>query len=161
MMNNTAWMTMAMIGLAASAAAGVDTGAVNNDKLPTVNVVSVRRVFHNGEHNAFTDLCRFRGQLWLTFRSCPDGHMVHPTASVIVLRSADGTKWEEAHRFRVERRDTRDPHFLVFQDKLFVYSGTWYSGTTTLAPADYDLNKHLGYAAWSEDGVTWHSPIML
>ncbi len=37
----------------------------------------------------------------------------------------------------------------------------WYSGPTALAPEDYDLNKHLGYAAWSEDGATWHSPIML
>lgn len=91
---------------------------------PAVQVVSVRRVFNNGEHNAFTDLCRFRQQLWLTFRSCPAGHMVHPTAAVIVLRSADGVKWEEAHRFRVEQRDTRDPHFLIFQDKQVVYTGT-------------------------------------
>ncbi|MBI2948049.1 MAG: arylsulfatase [Verrucomicrobia bacterium] len=128
---------------------------------PTVTVSSVRRVFHNGEHNAFTDLCQFRGQLYLTFRSCPDGHMVHPTASIIVLRSADGAKWDEVHRFRVEQRDTRDPHFLVFGDKLFVYTGTWYSGKTTLPRDEYDMNKHLGFAAWSEDGTAWHSPIML
>ena len=51
---------------------------------PAVTVSDIRRVFHNGEHNAFTDLCRFRDQLYLTFRSCPDGHMVHPTASVII-----------------------------------------------------------------------------
>jgi hypothetical protein len=142
-------------GLAAGA------GALDEAKLPAVKVVSVRRVFHNGEHNAFTDLCRFRGQLWLTFRSCPDGHMVHPTSSVIILRSADGAKWEEAHRFRVEKRDTRDPHFLVFQDKLFVFTGTWYSGTSTLARAEYDLNKQLGYAACSADGIHWQSPILL
>ena len=161
MTNNPASLTTALLCLAAGAAAAGDTRLVDNDQPPSVKVVSVRRVFHNGEHNAFTDLCRFRGQLWLTFRSCPDGHMVHPTSSVIILRSADGVNWEQAHRFSVERRDTRDPHFLVFQDKLFVYTGTWYSGTTTLARADYDLNKHLGYAAWSEDGVMWHSPILL
>src|SRR5512137_1366675 len=144
-----------------SLTADADNGAADRNKPPAAKVVSVRRVFHNGEHNAFTDLCRFRGQLWLTFRSCPDGHMVHPTASVIILHSADGVSWAEAHRFRVENRDTRDPHFLVFQDKLFVYTGTWYSGPTTPAPATYDLNQHLGYAACSEDGVTWRSPIML
>jgi hypothetical protein len=87
--------------------------------------------------------------------------MVHPTSCIIVLRSPDGTTWDEVHRFRVEQRDTRDPHFLIFRDKLFVYTGTWYSGTTTLARDDYDLNKHLGYAAWSEDGAAWHSPILL
>lgn len=129
---------------------------------PRVAVVSIRRVFHNGEHNAFTDLCRFRGGLYLTFRSCPDGHMVHPTASVIVMRSKDeGATWEQVHRFSVKDRDTRDPHFLVFRGRLFVYTGTWWSGPTTLPREDYDMNKHLGFAAWSDDGATWNSPVML
>jgi hypothetical protein len=128
---------------------------------PQVVVKSLRRVFHNGEHNAFTDMVRFRGQLYLTFRSCPDGHMVHPTASTIVLRSKDGKDWEQVHRFRVELRDTRDPHFLVFRDRLFVYTGTWYSGKTTIPIPEYDMNKHLGYAAYSDDGENWQSPVML
>lgn len=130
-------------------------------ELPDVTVTNVRRVFHNGEHNAFTDLVRFQGRFYLTFRSCPDGHMVHPTASIIILASDDAKKWKQVHRFRVPRRDTRDPHFLVFKDRLFVYTGTWYSGETTLPPADWDMNQHLGYAAWSTDGVTWNSPVML
>ena len=129
--------------------------------LPKVKVESIRRAFHNGEHNAFTDLVRFQGKLYLTFRSCPDGHMVHPTASAIIMTSDDGKQWEQVHRFSVPERDTRDPHFLVFNDKLFVYTGTWWSGKTTIPVKDYDLNKHLGFAAWSEDGKTWHSPIML
>lgn len=131
-------------------------------KPPQVTVSKIRRVFHNGEHNAFTDLCRYRGQLYLTFRSCPDGHMVNPTASVLILRSKDeGETWEEVHRFSVKDRDTRDPHFLIFHDRLFVYSGTWYSGSTTLPRDQYDMNKHLGYAAWSDDGKSWTSPVML
>ncbi len=128
---------------------------------PQVRVTNVRRVFHNGQHDAFTDLVRFRDQFYLTFRSCPDGHMVHPTASIIVLRSPDAKQWEQVHRFQVPWRDTRDPHFLVFQDRLFVYTGTWYSGATTIPVRDYDLNLHLGYAAWSDDGVQWQSPVML
>lgn len=129
--------------------------------LPTVKVSSIRRVFHNGEHNAFTDLCRYKGTYYLTFRSCPDGHMVNPTASVIVLSSPDTKTWKQVHRFSVPRRDTRDPHFLIFKDRLFLYTGTWYSGDTTLKREDYELNKHLGYAAWSDDGAAWNSPIML
>ncbi len=133
-----------------------------NDSLPEVGVSSIRRVFHNGEHNAFTDLCRFQGQLYLTFRSCPGGHMVHPTASIIILRSRDeGASWELVHRFSVKDRDTRDPHFLVFLNRLFVYTGTWYSGPSPLKPEDYDLNQHLGFGAWSDDGEMWKSPVML
>jgi hypothetical protein len=128
---------------------------------PVVSVTNVRRVFHNGQHNAFTDLVRFGERYYLTFRSCPDGHMVHPTSSIIVLASSDLERWEQVHQFHVSRRDTRDPHFLVFQERLFVYTGTWYSGESTLPIEDYDLNQHLGYAAWSDDGRNWRSPVML
>ncbi len=131
------------------------------DSLPKVKTVSVRRVFHNGEHNAFTDLTRYGGNFYLTFRSCPDGHPVHPTASVIVLRSPDGQDWTQVHRFSVPKRDTRDPHFLTFQGKLFVYTGTWYCGDSSPRPEDYDMNRHLGYALWSEDGESWSEPAML
>lgn len=129
--------------------------------LSTVKVVSVQRVFDNGEHNAFTDLCRFQGRLFLTFRSCPDGHMVHPTASILVLASKDGTDWKQVHRFHVPKRDTRDPHFLIFKDKLFVITGTWYCGDRSPKASEYDLNKHLGYAVWTRDGGKWHGPQML
>jgi hypothetical protein len=68
--------------------------------LPQVTVGHVRRVFHNGEHNAFTDLVRFGGKFYLTFRSCPDGHMVHPTASIVILSSADGLIWRTRALFQ-------------------------------------------------------------
>lgn len=128
---------------------------------PDLRVTNIRRVYHNGEHNAFTDLIRWNGHYWLTFRSCPDGHMVHPTSSIRILTSRDLKQWEEVHRFSVTKRDTRDPHFLAFAGKLFIYTGTWYSGDTTLPRDQYDLNKHLGYAVWTEDGKTWSEPQQL
>lgn len=130
---------------------------------PTAEVTlsNVRRVFHNGEHNAFTDLIRFGDRYYLTFRSCPDGHMVHPTSSIIILASDDLVTWQQVHRFGVKHRDTRDPHFLIFKKQLFVYTGTWYSGETTLPRKDYDLNKHLGYAVFSADGTSWSEPNLL
>jgi hypothetical protein len=126
---------------------------------PTVQITHVRQAFDNGEHNAFTDLVRFRDRFYLTFRSCPDGHGVHPSASIIILESDDARTWRQVHRFHVSKRDTRDPHFLVFKDKLFVYTGTWYCGES--APEVYEMNRHLGYAATSDDGRTWSDPIML
>ncbi|MBE2283748.1 MAG: exo-alpha-sialidase [Prosthecobacter sp.] len=129
---------------------------------PPVSVSNIRRVFHNGEQNAFTDLVRFKGALYLCFRSCPDGHMVFNTASVIVLRSADeGVSWQPVHRFSVKDRDTRDPHFLVFKERLFVYTGTWWTGPGLLDRKDYDMNKQLGYAVSSADGTQWSEPTLL
>jgi hypothetical protein len=127
--------------------------------LPRVRVGPVRRVFHNGEHNAFTDMVRYQGRFYLTFRSCPDGHMVFPTSSIIVMTSEDGREWRQAHRFGVPQRDVRDPHFLVFQDKLFVYTGAWFCGGSEAERRE--MNRHLGYAAWTSDGRAWQGPRML
>jgi len=132
---------------------------ISDPKVPEVSVTNIRRAFHNGRHNAFTDLVQFRNQFYLTFRSCPDGHGVHPTSSIIVLRSNDARTWEPVHRFRVPKRDVRDPHFLVFKGKLFVYTGTWYCGDSS--PKTYEYNKHLGFASWTNDGRTWSKPKML
>ena len=129
---------------------------------PSVKVDNVRKVFDDGEHNAFTDLVIFRDALYLAFRTCPDGHGVSPNASVVILKSSDGITWERVHTFRVAKRDTRDPHFLVFKDRLFVYSGTWYSGDAPAkSGADLELNLHLGYAVWSDDGDAWSEPQLL
>lgn len=140
---------------------GVCAGPPQAARRPSVKVTNVRQVFDNGEHNAFTDLVRFRDDYYLAFRSCPDGHMVHPSASVIVLTSKDLKSWRQVHRFQVKTRDTRDPHFLVFKNRLFLYTGTWYSGETSPPIGDYDLNLHLGYAVHSDDGSAWSDPVML
>jgi len=155
----TRFFLLLLFSLAVGLSQPLPGTAVAGEQPPKVRVVSIRKVFDNGEHNAFTDLCRYRGKIYLAFRSCPDGHGVNPTSSIFVLSSDDANKWEEVHRFSVAKRDVRDPHFLVFQGKLFVYTGAWYCGDS--APKSYEINEHLGYAAWTDDGQSWHSPIML
>ncbi len=124
-----------------------------------VRVDAVRTAYSDGNHNAFTDLCKFKGSYYLTFRNCPDGHMLFTTSRVLVLKSADTVSWEEVCAFNVPARDVRDPHFLIFKDKLFVLAGTW-----LVDPDDshhVDMNEQEGYAVWSEDGETWRGPQML
>jgi hypothetical protein len=129
-----------------------------------VTVESVRKVFNDGNHNAFTDLCRFRDRYYLTFRSCPDGHHVFTSSRVVILSSGDGERWEQAHAFSVSDRDVRDPHFLVFGETLFVYTGAWLCDPAE-APSAWtekqDVNDHLGYCAWSGDGRVWQGPRFL
>jgi hypothetical protein len=126
---------------------------------PAIIVESVRTVANDGSHNAFTDLCRFRGRLYLAFRSCPEGHMIFPSSRIVVMESADGGTWTEVHRFGVPDRDVRDPHFLVLRDRLHVYTGTWLA-----APGEaekQELNDHRGYASWTADGRRWEGPRFL
>lgn len=131
------------------------------DDLPEVRLKSLRRIFHNGEHNAFTDMCRFKGRYYIAFRSCPEGHSVYPSSSIIIISSKDGKEWEQVHQFNVLMRDVRDPHFLIFQDKLFVYTGTWHCKHRYANSEDRDINLHLGYGVWSTDGGKWSDPQML
>ena len=125
---------------------------------PTLHVDAIQQVYNDGNHNAFTDLIRFRGRFYLTFRNCPDGHMLYETSRIMVLASDDGETWEPVHAFSVPKRDVRDPHFLVFRDRLFVLSGTWLVPDD---PANRHLNDHQGYAAWTTDGHEWHGPQLL
>lgn len=128
--------------------------------LPRIEVDAIHRIVDDGLHNAFTDLAKFQGRFYLAYRSCPEGHMIFPTSKIHILVSDNGIdSWEEVFCFAVPGRDVRDPHFLLFQDKLFVYSGTW-----LCPPADSDerdMNDHLGYAASSNDGATWTGPTMM
>ncbi len=128
---------------------------------PEINILKVNRIFDNGEHNAFTDMHCFNGYIYLAFRSCPDGHGVSPNSSIIVLRSKDGKEWKEVNRFSVKYRDTRDPHFLLFKDKLFIYTGTWFYGDIEVEKKKFKINEHLGYAVWTENGNDWRKPEML
>ncbi|NLF17109.1 MAG: hypothetical protein GX595_07615 [Lentisphaerae bacterium] len=123
--------------------------------LPAVSIQSVRCVYRDDEHHAFTDLCRFGGWLYLAFRSCPAGHGISAKARIRILRSRDGRDWSEVALFGVPDRDTRDPHLLVFRDRLFVYTGTWLCPEGWTA---FDINDHLGYAAWTANGTDWVGP---
>ena len=125
---------------------------------PKLSIDSVRQVYNDGNHNAFTDLCRFNDRFYLAFRSCPDGHGSASSARAVILVSDDAESWTEAYTFSVPQRDTRDPHFLIFKGTLFVYSGCW------LIPPEgqiHSLNDHLGYAVWSADGHAWQGPRIL
>ena len=124
--------------------------------LPSIRIDSVNKVFDDGNHNAFTDLCRFGDRYYLTFRSCSDGHMLFGSSRILVMSSTDTEVWTPAFEFAVPGRDVRDPHLLVFQETLFVYSGTWLVGEE--APRRGDPNDMLGHAAWTADGSQWHGP---
>lgn len=126
---------------------------------PAVRIESIRQVYDDGDHNAFTDLCHFNGSIYLTFRTCPGGHMLYTSSRIIIMRSQDGQNWQQVYSFSVPDRDVRDPHFVVFGDRLFVYSGTWLVNPDD--PNDTVMNEHLGYGVWSSDGSTWSDPQML
>jgi len=123
-----------------------------------LEVASVRAIYDDGKHNAFTDMCRFHGRLYLTFRSCPDSHMLHTSSRILVMSSLDGNDWSLVASFGVPDRDVRDPHLLVFRDRLHVYSGAWLVHTDD---HERDIDEMTGHCIHTVDGAHWSEPVQL
>jgi len=91
-------------------------------------IVSVKRIWDKGKHNAFTDLIRFRGQFVCVFREAR-GH-VGGDGNIRVLVSNDGETWTSAATIAEKGIDLRDPKLSITPDNrlMIVAGGSVYKG---------------------------------
>src|SRR5262245_48944206 len=78
-------------------------------------LLSVKKIWDAGEHNAFTDLIRFQDQWFCTFRES-EAH-VGGDGKIRVLVSKDGDRWESAALLREAGVDLRDPKLSIAPDQ--------------------------------------------
>ena len=97
--------------------------------------MDVRKIWEQGKHNAFTDLIRWRGKWYCTFREA-DAH-VGGDGKLRVLESADGEKWESAALIAEKGIDLRDPKLSITPDDrlMIVAGGSVYEGEDAQGPA--------------------------
>src|SRR5688572_32972262 len=81
---------------------------------PAPEIVSLKKIWDAGEHNAFTDLARWRDKFWCTFREA-EGH-VGGDGKIRVLVSTDGEAWESAALLAESGVDLRDPKLCITPD---------------------------------------------
>src|SRR5262245_51131496 len=114
-------------------------------------LVSVTKIWDQGKHNAFTDLIRWRGQWYCTFREA-DAH-VGGDGKLRVLTSADGDKWEPVALVVEDGIDLRDPKLSITPDDrlMIVAGGSVYKGTKTLMGMQPRVT-------FSKDGREWTPP---
>ena len=72
---------------------------------PAPELVSLKKIWDAGHHNAFTDLARWHDRFWCTFREA-DAH-VGGDGQIRVLVSNDGESWESAALLSDEGVDLR------------------------------------------------------
>jgi hypothetical protein len=118
---------------------------------PGPELVSVEKIWDRGRHNAFTDLIRWHGRWYCTFREA-DAH-VGGDGRVRVLASDDGRRWEPAALIAEEGIDLRDPKLSVTPDDrlMIVAGGSVYRGTRT-------LQGRQPRVVFSKDGREWTAP---
>src|SRR5678815_1926825 len=70
-------------------------------------IVSIKKIWDQGNHNAFTDLIRWHDKWYCSFRES-DAH-VGGDGQLRVLESTDGEKWQSAALIGEKGIDLRDP----------------------------------------------------
>lgn len=113
-------------------------------------LVGVARIWDAGAHNAFTDLIRWRGRWYCTFRE-GDDH-VGGDGRIRVLVSDDGESWTSAALVGEAGIDLRDPKLSVTPDDrlMIVAGGSVYEGRRFMGRQPR--------VTFSSDGATWSAP---
>ena len=116
-----------------------------------LQVISVDKIWDQGAHNAFTDLIRYRGKWYCTFREADDH--VGGDGRIRVLRSGDAKTWTSAALLSESGTDLRDPKFSITPDNrlMIVAGGSVYGGTKV-------LKGRQPRVIFSRDGSTWTAP---
>jgi hypothetical protein len=112
-------------------------------------LLDVRRIWDQAPHNAFTDLVRFRGRWYCTFR---EGQThVSPDGALRIITSSDGKTWTSAALLTSPTADLRDPKVSITPaGKLML------TAVAALHPGAEA--KHQTMAWFSSDGYKWSTP---
>jgi hypothetical protein len=130
--------------------AGFCAAAAAVSVTPQIELISVERIWDEGDHNAFTDLVRFQGAWYCTFRE-GDGH-VRGDGLIRIIRSEDGESWTSAALLEEPGIDLRDPKVSVTPDgRLMVLMG----GSVYV---DGEYQGRQPRVAFSNDGTTFTPP---
>ena len=109
-----------------------------------------QRIWQQGRHNAFTDLCLFQGSYYCVFREAT-AH-VSPDGALRILQSCDGKRWRSVALIQSQMADLRDGKLVVTPDGRLQLVG---------AGALHDRSQYAyqSYVWFSTDGRNWSDPI--
>ncbi|MBA4150254.1 MAG: exo-alpha-sialidase [Verrucomicrobia bacterium] len=127
------------------------TSHVEQASIPAPTLLSVEKIWDKGNHNAFTDLIRYNGKWFCTFREA-EKHVGGVDGTIRVLISDDGKTWQSAALLSEEGVDLRDPKLSITPDKrlMLVLGGSVYEGKT--------LKERQPRVAFSKNGKNWSVP---
>lgn len=142
-----------------------------------VKEVAVTKIWDKAEHNAFTDLIRFKEIFYCSFRE-GSGHVPGTDGIVRILKSTDGKSWQSVAMLGKVGVDLRDPKLSVTPDGrlMVIIGGSYYengklmgrhphvsfsdkSGSTFSEPEKVSVDPSI--ASWGSWywRVTWHKGV--
>ena len=129
-------------------------------------IKSIKKIYGDGRHNAFTDIEYWKGHYYVSFRNA-GGH-VHPGdhGKILIIRSSDLSTWKLCKQIST-KGDDRDPKLLNMGKELGVFFGS----SLPKEPGQFliwkNVDKESGegstrevqsYAAFTSAGTAWSSP---
>ena len=96
-------------------------------------IVSVKKIWDAGNHNAFGDLIRFHEKWLCCFRES-DAH-IGGDGKIRILESTDGDEWKSVALVTEEGVDLRDPKLSIMPDDrlMLVAGGSVYAVCTFMS----------------------------
>jgi hypothetical protein len=100
------------------------------------------KIWDGAQHSAFTDLIRFKGNFYCSFRE-GTGHVPGVDGLVRVLKSKDGLSWESAALLTKDGVDLRDPKLSITPDGrlMIIIGGSIYKNGKMLG-----RNPHVSFS---------------
>ena len=127
------------------------------------HIKSIKKIYSDGRHNAFTDMEYWKGYYYVVFRNA-NGHArlgpVEVQGRIIVIRSRDLVEWDVCAQISTDG-DDRDPSLLDLGEELGVY----FFSEIPKEPGQVLYEKAIAcqqvqsHAAFSSDGTSWSSPL--
>jgi hypothetical protein len=136
-------VTAAVLGMVA-----MSTSTISADE--SAHLISVKKIWDQSPHNAFTDLVRFQDRWFCVFRE-GQGH-VSPDGALRVITSKDGETWESAALITSDNSDLRDAKITVTPDGRLMLAGAE-------ALHDKSEKSHQSLAWFSDDGFQWSEKV--
>src|SRR5712664_4078956 len=127
-----------------------------------VELLDVQRITDATFHNAFTDICQWRGKCYCAYRVAST-HDIVPPGHINIQCSEEPGYWSDYHSLQHPVGDVRDPKFIVDRDVLWCMCGVYLpSGGRHELSSNPEENIIQTHIAYTTDGDTWSSlaPIM-
>ncbi len=145
------WMLRSVLGLGGVVL--LSTVAAAQQAPIRAELVEVRKIWDRAPHNAFTDLTRFKGKFYVTFRESKWHSTKPPGGKIRVLVSEDGEHWTSTAllQYRSDEHDLRDSKLSVTPDGRLMLNGA------VVPPEDRHSRQSLVW--FSDDGTKWEGPL--
>ena len=117
-----------------------------------MQLLSNKVIYHNGQHNAFTSMVRWKDKYWVAFRHGAT-HKSHD-GQIMVMSSADLETWSEPQAVINTSIDDRDPTVFICNEQLFVNS----MSKLHEGEKERRLVSMSSFIVSSSDGVNWTEP---